>query len=129
MASDDVRHAAARVRQIGDDVRLLAGQVLACEGVRWRSTAAAGFRRRLAEEAARVRAVAAALDDAAEALLRHATAVDDVRARAARAGAAVHLPEALAGLGSRVLDAVTPAAIAANPFGSDRSSALRGEVG
>lgn len=81
MGSDEVRRTAARVQQIGDDVRLLADRTLHAGSAHWRSTAAAGFRHRLAEEVSRVRAVAAELDGAAEALLHHASAIDGVLAR------------------------------------------------
>ncbi len=81
MGSDEVRRTAARVQQIGNEVRRLADQALAAAAVQWQSTAAAGFRARLAEETTRIRAVAADLDGAAEALLRHAVAVDGAFAR------------------------------------------------
>lgn len=87
MGSDEVRRSAARVRQIGDDVRQLADRAGAAAAGQWRSTAAATFRQRLAEETARVRAIAAELDDAAEALLRHAAAIDGVPARCDLGGA------------------------------------------
>jgi hypothetical protein len=76
MGSDEVRHSAARVQQIGDDVRRLAEQSRTAGDADWRSTAAASFRRRLAEEVDRVRKSATALDEAAEALHRHAVAID-----------------------------------------------------
>jgi len=79
MRSDEVRRSAARIQQIGDDVRLLADRTRAAGNGQWRSTAAAGFRRRLTEEVARVGAVATELDGAVEALLRHAVAVDSGR--------------------------------------------------
>jgi hypothetical protein len=78
MSSDDVRRVAARVQGIGDDVRRLAQEALAAGGVRWQSVAADGFRCRLAQERARLRATVAALDGAAEALTRHAVALDQV---------------------------------------------------
>lgn len=81
MGSDEVRRSAARIQQIGDDVRRLADRTLTTGAVQWQSTAAARFRRHLGEEVVRVRAVAADLDGAAEALLRHAIAVDGVLAR------------------------------------------------
>jgi hypothetical protein len=76
MGSDEVRRWAVQIQQIGDDVRRSADRTLTADAIRWRSTAAASFRRRLAEETARVRFVAVELDRAAEALLRHAVAVD-----------------------------------------------------
>lgn len=79
MGSDEVRRSAARVQLIGDDVRRLADQALAAAAVHWRSTAATGFRHRLAEEVNRVRASATALEAAAEALVRHAGALDASR--------------------------------------------------
>lgn len=79
MGSDEVRRSAARIQQIGDDVRQLAEQTLVAGNAQWRSVAAAGFRHRLAEEVTRVRAIATGLDGAAEALLRHAGAVDGAR--------------------------------------------------
>jgi hypothetical protein len=81
MGSEDVRRSAARVRQIGDDVRRLAHQTGAASAVHWYSPAAMGFRQRLAEQETRIRAVALELDGAAEALLRHAVAVDGAYAR------------------------------------------------
>jgi len=82
MGSDEVRRLAVRVQQIGDDVRRLADQTLAAGTAAWRSTAAASFRHRLAEEATRIRVVAAELDGAADALQRHAVAVDGAAVRA-----------------------------------------------
>ena len=81
MGSDEVRRLAARVQQIGDDVRRAADGMLSADTVQWRSTAAAGFRQRLAEQVTRIRAAAAELDAAAEALQRHAVAIDGVLAR------------------------------------------------
>jgi len=81
MGSDEVRRSAARIQQIGDDVRRLADRTLTAGAAQWRSTAAAGFRHRLIDEVARIRAVAAELDRAAEALLRHAGALDRMIAR------------------------------------------------
>jgi hypothetical protein len=86
MGSDEVRRLAVRVQQIGDDVRRLADQTLAAGTAAWRSAAAASFRHRLAEEATRIRAVAADLDRAAEALQHHAVAVDGSFARIDRGG-------------------------------------------
>jgi hypothetical protein len=77
MRSDEVRRSAQRVQLIGTDVRRLSDQALAMTATPWRSTAAAHFRRRLCEEADRVRAVAVGLDDAADSLFRHALAVDN----------------------------------------------------
>ena len=76
MGAEEVRRVAARVRQIGDDVRRLADQTSAAPADQWRSTAAEGFRRRLAEEAGRVRSVAVKLDDASDALFQHAFAIE-----------------------------------------------------
>jgi len=76
MGADEVRRVAARVRQIGDDVRRLADQTSAVRSDQWRSTAAEGFRRRLVEEAGRVRSVAVKLDDASDALFQHAFAIE-----------------------------------------------------
>jgi hypothetical protein len=81
MGSDEVRDSAARIQQIGDDVRRLADRTLAASAGQWRSPAATRFHRCLVEEVARIRAVAADLDGAAEALLRHAVAVDGGLAR------------------------------------------------
>jgi hypothetical protein len=86
MAADEVRAAAARVQSVGDDVRRLADRTLDAGGVDWRSTAAGGFRQRLAEESARVRSAAGGLDRAAEALRRHAAAVDAVWSVLGRGG-------------------------------------------
>ena len=77
MGSDDeVRRAAVRIQQLGDDVRRLADRTLAAGAVRWRSTAASAFRKRLGEEAARLRHTATHLDDAAADLRRHASAIE-----------------------------------------------------
>jgi hypothetical protein len=81
MGSEEVRRSAARIQEIGDDVRQLAHQALISGAAQWRSTAAVSFRHRLTDEVARIRAAAADLDGAAEALLRHAAAVDGVFAR------------------------------------------------
>jgi hypothetical protein len=86
MGASEVRRAAARIQEIGDDVRRLADQVLCARAAGWRSTAAALFRQRLAEEAARVRAAAGHVDDAAEALRRHAIAVDELERQLGGAG-------------------------------------------
>ena len=77
MRSDDVLATVAQVRKLSDDVRALADRTAASGDVRWRSTAAEAFRRRLAEEVARVRSTAAALDEGAAALRRHALALDE----------------------------------------------------
>jgi len=79
MGSHEVLRAAARVQQMSDDVRRLADQTLGAGAIRWRSVAAAGFRKRLSEEAIRVRSAAAHLDDAAAALRRHAGAIEPVQ--------------------------------------------------
>ena len=76
MGSDDVRRAAGRIQHLGDDVRRLADRTVAAGSVRWRSTAASAFRKRLGEEAIRLRHAASHLDDAAEDLRRHASAVE-----------------------------------------------------
>jgi hypothetical protein len=76
MGSEEVRRSAALIRQLGDEVRRLADRTLAAAEVQWQSTAALGFRQRLADELVRVRAAAGDLDGAAEALSRHAGALD-----------------------------------------------------
>jgi hypothetical protein len=76
MGSDEVRRAAAQAQRLGDDVRRSADRLLSAGAVEWRSTAATGFRHRLRAEAARIRSAATHLDGAAEALHRHAVAVD-----------------------------------------------------
>jgi len=81
MGSEHVRRSAARVQQIGDEVRRLADRTGAVGGLDWRSTAADGFRHRLLEEVARLRAVAAGVDAAADALWRHALAIEAGAAR------------------------------------------------
>jgi hypothetical protein len=79
MTSEQVRREAARVEGLGDDVRRIADRTQNAGAVQWQSTAANGFRRRLAEEAGKMRSAASRLDQAAESLRRHAVAVDEVR--------------------------------------------------
>jgi|tagenome__1003787_1003787.scaffolds.fasta_scaffold17045300_1 hypothetical protein len=81
MGSDEARRSAARVQQIGDEVRRLADRALGAGAAQWQSTAAAAFHARLVEQVARVRAVAAELDGAAEALRRHAVALEEAPVR------------------------------------------------
>jgi uncharacterized small protein (DUF1192 family) len=76
MGTDDVRRSAARVRQIGEEVGRLAEELLAVGTTPWRSAAAEVFRRRLAEEIQRVQAAVGGLNGAAEALFRHARAIE-----------------------------------------------------
>ena len=76
MGTDDVRRIALRVKQIGDEVGRLADQLLGVGATPWRSSAAEVFRRRLAEEIQRVQAAVEGLNDAAEALFRHARAIE-----------------------------------------------------
>ena len=76
MGSEEVRRSAALIQQLGDEVRRLAERTLAATEVQWQSTAAQGFRQRVADEVVRVRAVAGDLDGTAEALWRHAGALD-----------------------------------------------------
>ena len=76
MGSDEVRRSAALIQQQGDEVRRLADRTLAAAEVQWQSTAAQCFRQRLVDEVNRVRAVAGDLEGAAEALRRHAGALD-----------------------------------------------------
>ena len=78
MGSEEVRRSAALIQQLGNEVRRLADRTLAAAEMQWQSTAALSFRQRLADEGARVRLVAGALDGAAEALRRHAGALDGV---------------------------------------------------
>ena len=70
------RELAGRVRTGADDVRRLAARAEAAAGVDWVSLSAEEFRRKLVADAAAVRRAAAALDDAAGTILRHATALD-----------------------------------------------------
>lgn len=70
------RHHAARVHALGAEVRALADRAFSAGAVPWQSVAAEGFRHRLAEERVRLARTATALDDAAEALVRHAVALE-----------------------------------------------------
>ena len=76
MGTDDVCRAAVRVQQIGDEVGRLVEELLAVGATPWRSSAADLFRRRLADEIQRVQAAVGGLNDAAEALFRHARAIE-----------------------------------------------------
>lgn len=82
MEGDEVRRLAARIQQMGDDVRALAERTRAAEAVEWKSVSADRFRQRLATEASRVATAAVRLDAAAEALIGHATVLDQLDQRA-----------------------------------------------
>lgn len=95
LADPDALEAAARRLSAGAGAVRAAARRLAGTGgaLRWQGTAAGAFREGLADEVARLQRSAAALDDAADALRRHA---GTVRARqraleAAAAGAAALL--------------------------------------
>jgi len=75
-AGPALRAAAHRVDDVAAQVRAAARAATSAQAARWESVAAEEFRTRLAEEAARLRAVAEVIDDAGRALLRHAGAVD-----------------------------------------------------
>jgi hypothetical protein len=81
MSSDEVRRAEVRIRQIGQDVRRSADRALSAGSGHWCSTAATTFRRRLLAEVRRIHIVAAELDRAADALARHAVALERVSGR------------------------------------------------
>jgi hypothetical protein len=76
MDGDEARRAAARLRSTAEEVRSLGDRASAAGSVAWQSIGADAFRRRLADTADRVGGVAALLDEAADALRRHAEAVD-----------------------------------------------------
>jgi uncharacterized small protein (DUF1192 family) len=76
MGTEDVRRAALRVQQIRDEVGRLADQLRELGATPWRSAAAEVFRRRLAEEIRRVQVLVGDLNNAAEALFRHARAIE-----------------------------------------------------
>ncbi len=59
-----------------DDVGWLAARMEAHDAVEWRSSAAAAFRHRLAEDLLRVRRCAQAVENAAALLRLHADALD-----------------------------------------------------
>ena len=71
-----LRAAARRVDDVAAQVRVAARAATSAQAARWESVAAEELRTRLAEEAARLRAVAEVVDAAGGALLRHAGAVD-----------------------------------------------------
>jgi hypothetical protein len=75
-----VRVLARRVRDLSTQVGLLADRVGSASGVGWASPAATAYRRHVAAERGHLLAAGALLDDAVEALLRHATALDTVAA-------------------------------------------------
>lgn len=74
---DQVRRLAVRVGSLAEEVRAAGARMAAVSAVRWRSSSAAAFRTRLAEQAVAVRRTAGAVDDVAEALNVHARALDD----------------------------------------------------
>jgi hypothetical protein len=79
----DGQHCRAQVRRVtalAEEVRSSGGRLASSGicGVDWHSAAARAFRDRVGEEATRLRAVACAVDEAAEALARHALALDAV---------------------------------------------------
>ena len=72
-----IRHEARRLREWADDIRREADEVVArAETVPWTGLAADAMRRLARDHAGRLRACAAAHDDAAAALDRHAHEVD-----------------------------------------------------
>jgi uncharacterized protein YukE len=77
---DQVRRLAVRVGSLADQVRAAGARVATASSVQWRSSAAAAFRARLAEQAVAVRRAAEAVDDVAEALTGHARALDSTDA-------------------------------------------------
>ena len=76
MGGDEIRVAAARVAFAAGDARDLAAQARSTGRVAWQSVSAMRFQRMLATEVGRVERTAAALEEAAAALRRHAACVD-----------------------------------------------------
>lgn len=76
MDGGHVRLLAHRVHGLADGVRAAAARAAGTTDVAWTSVAAEEFRARLAVEAARAVRAAGLLDDAAAALLRHASVLD-----------------------------------------------------
>jgi hypothetical protein len=66
---------AARVRSEADLTRADAGRGGSADGVQWKSLAADSYRKELSDALQLARAAAGELDELAQALLRHATAV------------------------------------------------------
>jgi hypothetical protein len=83
MGSDEVRRRAQQVQKMGDEVRRSADRLRSAAQLGRRSVVVAAFQRRLIQESARVRVVAADLDTAAVALFRHALAIDGLIGRLA----------------------------------------------
>ena len=71
-----LRAAAWRVQDVAAQVREVARAAVSAQAATWESLAAEEYRRRVAEEVARLHVVAAVVDDAARALSRHARAVE-----------------------------------------------------
>jgi hypothetical protein len=71
-----VRRRALELRAMAETTRAAATTAAAATGVEWRSLAADRFRELLRHEAERTRRCADLLDTAADALARHAAAVD-----------------------------------------------------
>ena len=71
-----IRAAARRVEDVATQIRDAVRVATSVHAVAWESLAAEEFRRRVAEEVARLQVVAAVVDDAARALSRHARAVE-----------------------------------------------------
>ena len=74
---EQVWRAAEGAERVVAQVRGIAERARDQAGVDWRSTAAEGFRHRLEQEAARIRACAAVLEEAAAAVRAHARAVEE----------------------------------------------------
>lgn len=75
-----IRRRSALLREQGADIRLLADRLVAqAEAIAWSGRAAEAMRARIRDRAAQLRTVAAAHDDAAEALTRHLGEVDRLK--------------------------------------------------
>jgi methyl-accepting chemotaxis protein len=78
--SDLVRRRVDQLRDLGADVRSLADQLVArTEALGWTGRAAEAMHARVAERATHLRAAAGRHDAAADALDRHAAAVDETK--------------------------------------------------
>jgi hypothetical protein len=78
---------AGQLHRLGEEVRVVAAQLLAGAEVEWHSLAASAFRARLSEESLRVRRCADEVDAAAAALAAHGCALRDVLGAAGPGGA------------------------------------------
>jgi hypothetical protein len=107
-----IRRLAREMREQADDVRRQADALVArAETVAWRGWAADAMRNQARERGAALRSTAAAHDDAADALDRHAAEVDRLKDLIAHIERRVHrmvsaARDRLASLGTRILAGV-----------------------